>query len=397
MNNSIKKYDLSGLCKIDKLGTTNNTTANIFTSNHINLYDKNTNKNSSFIGRVKNPIYNNYTNYTNNKSNYRPRQIYQPVLNTDDLVKYELERFKTGKFTASDKIIKILLNISIKDNLNLNNTKNDHNTDENTNIEENNYGMYFEKYIDYIKAENDLKILKKTGRFNTYKNEHLNKMEDIIDQIYMMQIRTQNEDNDVNMNYDITNHELLKNILRISKKKFLQLSLETYNDNASIVTQFLVDLPRHNVYINNTKINSMIDLLEQISKYERNINLDIDLDLNFNLNLDIKNKKTVSTTFLITALLCQSSYFMSFNHLHKKCEKMHEKMCDEKSSIYVFDSNERNTISVNIDAHNLFFSVAAKYRVADIIQNKTLIAIDTEILIDINEENGLIVFDSIHN
>lgn len=292
------------------------------------------------------------------------------------------------------------------------------------------YGTYFEENIKVLKLEKFIKILKISHSFNKYCTLFLNDdniYESIIDKTL-----------DLDTKYDISDKNNINTIISISKQDFLELSLETYPDDTAIIRQFIVDLPRQDVFINNIPIKDIDHLLFLLGQFNREV------------KINTKNRSSINTTMLSVALVCQSSFFMSFVHLLDKCRKMHtmttlststvslsqlipDQMSiisseiqqtqqtletivtpiliaqtsapvlsrsksisipnDPRLNMHVFDVKERDVISFIVTHDTYKCSFGAKYRIVDITTDTTLYNINTEILIDLDNDTGLIVYD----
>jgi len=282
--------------------------------------------------------------------------------------------------------------------------KNDNNENENENID---YSVYFKEYIRSLKFDKFITILQISSTFDRYTqlfiNDNTTKIIDNIDNIdksdkvdhvskFVDQIVDQKTD--LSIKYDISDKNNANTIISISKQNFLELSLETYPDDVSIIRQCLLDLPRQDVYINGTFITDIDQMLHLLG------------DFNKELKINTKGRNTISTTMLAIALICQSSFFMSFLHLHNKCTKMHSSIteniaedpkCIKENEIrlntHVCDMNERHVVTFYISHDSFKCSFSAKYRVVDVLAVETLYAVKTEILIDIFTDTGLIVYD----
>ncbi|VBB18562.1 hypothetical protein YASMINEVIRUS_1025 [Yasminevirus sp. GU-2018] len=242
------------------------------------------------------------------------------------------------------------------------------------------YRKYFEEYDRVFKLENVLSLISFSSSPERYittfiKGDGVKNMSDQI--------------NDVEKNYDISRRENIDAVITISKQNFLDLSLETYPDDEAIVKQFLADLPRNDLYINGAHITNIDKLILSIGAYNRE------------LMVKTKNRKTMSTVMLAIAFVCQSSFFLSFLHLHSKCEKMHSVVdqsstatTDVRRNYHVSDMREREKISITVGFDKFQCSFLAKYRVVDVTTEKTVYIVKTEILIDMNNDTGVIIYET---
>lgn len=313
--------------------------------------------------------------------NTRTSPIIVTPIPSYDIVLREILTLDNMQFDLCEHMYTILFN----------NNNDEYKDNNNTNID---YSVYFEEHIRSLKFDKFITILKISSTFDRYTqlfiNEDATKIVDkFVDQIVDQQT-------DLTMRYDISNKTNANTIISISKQNFLELSLETYPDDVSIIRQCLLDLPRQDVYINGTFITDIDQMLHLLGS--------------FNNEMKIKTKKRsiISTTMLAIALICQSSFFMSFLHLHNKCTKMHNSIvenpkCKEdpkckkenefRLNMHVCDMNDRNIVTFYISRDSFKCSFSAKYRVVDVIAVETLYVVKTEILIDIFNDTGLIVYE----
>jgi hypothetical protein len=124
------------------------------------------------------------------------------------------------------------------------------------------------------------------------------------------------QSDDANENYDITKQYNINTLINIPIVEFLNSVFETYANDNSIIRQFAVDFSRQNVVINNQNIVREDDFILEIAKYNREINL-----LNKMTLINDKNRDKISLILLCMLFVCQSSYYMSYMHIHNKVEK----------------------------------------------------------------------------
>jgi len=267
---------------------------------------------------------------------------------------------------------------------------------------------YFKNYIAQYNLLESIPLLKISKNYTKYLK--------IFNDNVFTNIHEQNEDilNKYNLNFKSNANTIIK----IDKNKFINLSFGTYKNNFDIIKQFLLDLPRVNVYINGQKINTINDIINIISPFNRDISFDNDILINHDLlnndltnndltnnnltnnndlannNLLINNKSKkiieINILIIILVLICQSSFYMSFNHLHEKIKLMHEN--NENNDIFVTDSKEKNLIFIKISDNDAQFTFYGKYRIIDITTNTALYFVDSEIIIDMYKDSGLIVY-----
>lgn len=244
------------------------------------------------------------------------------------------------------------------------------------------YKRYFEEYIQVVKLEKFLSLLSISESYEKYKNR-------FVDNDMMSAKIVLDQETDINNKYDVSKKSDIDTIVSISRQNFLELALETYPDDSAIIRQYLSDLPRQNVLINNVRINDIEHMLSVLGRFNREI------------KIDIKNRKTISTTMLAIAFVCQSSFFMSFMHFHNKCNMMR---CiiesdpllkdDPRCHMYASDLKEKNMISIMITQNKLRCSFIARYRIVDVTRDKTIHIVKSETLIDVDDDTGLIVYEA---
>jgi hypothetical protein len=194
---------------------------------------------------------------------------------------------------------------------------------------------------------------------------------------------------DISNDYDITKKENINKIISISRCEFLNLVMESYPNDEAIIKQVLLDLPRTDIFLNGMKINTIDDIF--IGACQSNTSIIVDL------SETEKKQKTTSFLMLILLLICQSSFFVSFIHLHNKVEKMKNtlNMTDPMNNINLADFRERNRIDIYITSKTLSCTFGASYRIFDVTDNKTIFKIHTETLFDVMSDTALIIYQCI--
>ena len=98
---------------------------------------------------------------------------------------------------------------------------------------------------------------------------------------------------------------------------------------------------------------------------------------------------------LCMLLICQSSFFVSFMHLHNKEIKMKNMLDpdDPKNNIHVADMKEKNRIDLYITLNSFSCSFNAKYRILDILEDITIYNVKTETLLSLDSDICLITYD----
>jgi hypothetical protein len=125
-----------------------------------------------------------------------------------------------------------------------------------------------------------------------------------------------------------------------------------------------------------------IDVLTDLLKvYNRNINIEF-------------NSKKFTTSLLALLLICQSSFFVSFVHLHNKMQKMKDNISDMKDSrhnLHVVHNN-KNNINIIITHDTFLCSFDAFYKIIDTSTNETVYNVNAETLFDLDSDISLIVY-----
>jgi hypothetical protein len=194
---------------------------------------------------------------------------------------------------------------------------------------------------------------------------------------------------DITNDFDITKKENINKIISISKCEFLNLVLETYPNDESIIRQVLLDLPRTDIFLNGAEIKTIDDIFNSVSQFNTSIILD--------LSETEKKQKTMSFMMLILLLICQSSFFVSFIHLHDKVQKLKNtlEISDPMNNINLADFRERNTIDFYVTSKTLSCTIGAYYRIFDVTDNNTILKIHAETLFDVVSDMSLIVYQCI--
>lgn len=247
-----------------------------------------------------------------------------------------------------------------------------------------NYGKYFEDYVRNSRIKKFSKLINISKSAEKLRNIFLTGR-GMIPQLY-------EQEYDVANNYDVTKKYMIDSIVSISKEKFMNLCLETYLDDDAILKQFIVDYPREDVFLNGKRIKTIDELFIDLSRSNRMIQLEP----------ATRNKRNqISTMIFALLLMCQSSFYVSFLHLHNKVNKM--KMTleqdpslknDKKYNIHVTDLKERNQIHLYVSENTFSCSFEAKYKIIDISEDRTLYKVDTETLFDLNSDLCLVVYEA---
>lgn len=248
------------------------------------------------------------------------------------------------------------------------------------------YSRYFEEYVRNVRIEKFANLLNVSRSAEKLKKIFLNGRGHI-PHLY-------EQDVDISNNYDVTKKENIDTIISISRQNFLNLVMETYPDDDAIVKQFLLDLPRQDVYLNGHRIMTIDNLFMGLSMHNKLIYLD---------QLTTKSRPHISTMMLALLLICQSSFFVSFLHLHNKIGKMKSVLDgdkqykdDHRHNIHVTDLKERDRIDINVTPETFSSSFGASYRILDITEDKTLFKVQTETLFDLSSDMCLIVYEAVN-
>lgn len=245
------------------------------------------------------------------------------------------------------------------------------------------YNKYFENEYRKLKRSQLKEQLNKSPSIKRFNDKFLN---DVGLSYY------HNISDDLKNNYDIDKLENLNNIINIKQIDFINNIYETYPTNEDIIKQFTLDFHRHKVYVNNNLCMKIDDLFIILSKYNRHIDIS-------------PNKKT--TIFMLSLLLiCQSSFYISFLHIHNKINKMKENyILTKKISVYntdhipllnyhVTDTSNNKVIRLTIDDLSLCCSFMASYKIINIYTEKIIHNLNSETIFDLNFDDCLIVYDT---
>lgn len=247
-------------------------------------------------------------------------------------------------------------------------------------VELNKYRKYFEEHICTVKLDNLLSLLKMSSNFDKYIAKFFNCV-NVKDRLNLILDNT----TDVESRYDVSKCHNLNTIVKISKQNFLDLSLETYLCDETIIKQFLIDLPRQTVSINGIAVKDLDTIIRIAGRYNRDILVGVD---------EMGNNVKRSLIMLLVTLICQSSFYMSFYHLFNKCAKMRENSAlGTECNYHTSYEKDINCIDIIVDANVLKCCFSATYKIIDTVNESTIHIVKTQTLIDINNDTGLIVFD----
>ena len=258
------------------------------------------------------------------------------------------------------------------------------------------YSIFFEEHTKTLKFEKFIEVLAISSVYDRYKKLFLNNDNNNNNNNAIIQIANQiiDQTTDISTNYDISEKTNANTIVSIPKKTFLELSLETYPNDTAIIRQYLLDIPRQDVYINGFHIENIDNVISILGKFNKDV------------KINVKGRETISILMLTLALTCQSSFFMSFVHLHNKCVKMHDGISndpefnkndniDPRLNMHVCDSKDKNVISIHVTENSYKCSFGARYKVINVTTSEMMYEVNTEILLDLDNDNGLIVYETI--
>lgn len=256
------------------------------------------------------------------------------------------------------------------------------------------YSKYFEPYVRNVRIDkfsNLLNISKSAEKLKTIFFNGVGQIAHFHDQ-----------STDITNNYDVTKKENIDTIISISRQNFLNLILEVYPNDDAIIKQFLVDFPRQDVFLNGRQIFQIDNLLMELSTYNKMINLDNFIEIKPKPDTKLFGSKShISTMMLTLAMICQSSFYVSFFHLHDKITKLKSTLDldakmenDYRYNVHVTDFKERNQIRVNTTKNSFSCAIEASYKIMDIVEEKTLYKITTETLFDLDSDTCIIVYGS---
>lgn len=194
---------------------------------------------------------------------------------------------------------------------------------------------------------------------------------------------------DIKYNYDITKEKHINTSISISKNNFLCICFETYKSSKEIIKQFLVDLPREKIFVNNKKILSIKQIYDQFRYNNQTVIIDV--------TKIFQQKKAISLLLLILTLSCQSAFFPSFNHLVQKqlklieiLESIPEYKNSNKKKYMVSDYRKQNTINFEITQTIFKCKLFASYSIINIDTGAVKFIIDSTTSFDLNNNDVII-------
>lgn len=190
---------------------------------------------------------------------------------------------------------------------------------------------------------------------------------------------------------ELKSHDKISKLIgsenKFSRKEFLEIISETYENEVDYVKQFSLDFLRQTVYINGQLVKSCSELFLILSKYNRKINLD---------------GKDYYTFNLILLLICQTTFYLSylkiFNNLNeiKEKEKLNNNTCNTNTISFEnlflshngdLNDHKNDCIRIDIDENKLDGLFLSKYKIFDIETEETIYEIFSSITFSINDDN----------
>lgn len=196
---------------------------------------------------------------------------------------------------------------------------------------------------------------------------------------------------DIDNNYDMSNPDNISNIVSFQRDDFINIIYETYPSGEDIVKQFVLDFPRQKVWVNGKLYKDINDLFFTLSKHNRKINT---------------SARETTTLMLSLLLMCQSSFYMSFAHIHHKVAKMKEKLLsdsktyidkideDPRMDYFVTDMRSMDSVHLTINEKRMCCTFSASYRIVNVSKDKTIYQIDSETVFDMDYDECLIIYEA---
>ena len=248
-----------------------------------------------------------------------------------------------------------------------------------------NYEKYFEEEYRKIKIQELDAHLKLSKSIRKFKDMYINESA----------FRIENN-NDINYDNSISLQKNINNIVSFSKNDFLNIIFETYPKDEDIITQFLKDFHREIISINGQIFDDVNLLFLELSKYNRIIEID---------------KRSSSIFILSLLLMCQSSFYVSFLHIHQKLIKMKQDIvqkcdltdkisnkisidADPKMNYHLTDGKKKDKIELTIDCQNICSVFRAEYKINDIINEEIVTNIYSETIFNTAANNCLILYET---
>jgi hypothetical protein len=252
--------------------------------------------------------------------------------------------------------------------------------DEPSKLEQND-SMSFSNYINNLKLHT-LKLLLNISNNKSYESKYLLPMyctTEILkqnDQIKKLYI-----EHNINGCHDLSKRSNLNGIIMFELYEYLDAIIKTYDSEEKIIRQILVDLPRQDVYVNDMKINSV----EQMLNDNRIFNRDI--------YFGYARHNTINILLLMMIMSCQSSFGTAFEFLSQKTMKY---KIEKNNDMVLVDSNKRSVIRIHINNNDFKCSFEKKHRIIDTSTGNILHMINVETIIDITQYYGIVVYEQVN-
>jgi hypothetical protein len=257
-----------------------------------------------------------------------------------------------------------------------------------SNISERLYDKIFsvkcsEQNIDtnFFNIEREKKIMELEGVINLLLLSDSIKKYDIIAMLGNRTMKYYHPNDDINNNNLID--KKMQMIVLFPLKDFINSVLSTYPDDDSIMKQFLADFHRHNVSINGELVKSIDRFITILSKYNRPLNTSY-------------LRKQISLLLFSMVLVCQSSYYISFNYIHDKLIKLKQKNSN-MSDLHIVDSRVGKKINIIVSDYSnnaLCCSISGSYKIINCALDRTIHEFNTETIVDINADQCIVRYDT---
>jgi len=182
--------------------------------------------------------------------------------------------------------------------------------------------------------------------------------------------------------------EKMQMIILFSLKDFINSVLSTYLDDDSIMKQFLADFHRHNVSINGESVRSIDQFITMLSKYNRPLTTKC-------------LQKQISLILFSMVLVCQSSYYISFNYIHNWLIKLKQKNSN-LNDLHIVDSRTGKKINIivsdcrgNPENNALCCVVGGSYKIINCRLDRTIHEFSTETIVDISMDHCIVRYDTV--
>ena len=183
----------------------------------------------------------------------------------------------------------------------------------------------------------------------------------------------------VDKNYDLIHFHDLKNYnnmnnIDFSRELFLNSIIETYPIDETIIKQFMVDFPRQDIFINDTKYDCTYKFMLEIVKYNRLIK--------------INDKTEISLLLFILLIICQSSFYLQYEHVYTKLKM---------TNMFVLDAGKRKVIKIYLSDILFHVSFIAKHKIVNIDEKIKLYDYLSETIYDHYNDICIIIYHVLNN